>query len=162
MHSDVGEKVRLTKKHIALGALIVAIIGLWWGIETTQASIDYWLEKRETFSKGLNSITIYCKNGGETDGDFRLVLTFVNASFSNQTEKPYVQVDNSTAKFRFLLHKDETNQKRVYFTIHENVERFSIQLSFEKISPILKPNPMYPTALEYKWNEEGHNYRSID
>lgn len=66
--------------------------------------------------RGLNRIAIYCKNGGGMDGEFILVLTFNNASFSNQTERPYNQLDNSTMKFRFLLHKGESNEKIVYFS----------------------------------------------
>ena len=150
--------MRLTRTHIALGALIVAIIGLGWGIGTTQPSIDYWLKEREIFTKGLNSITIYCKNGGESDGDFYLKLEFVNASFSNQTEKPYAQVDSSTVKIRFLLHKGESSQKTIYFTIHENVNFFYMKLKCEKISLILKSNPMYPTELYYSWLEEENTF----
>ena len=158
----MGETMRLKMKYIALGALVVSIIALWWGVETTQPSIDYWLQKPETFSVGLNSIIIYCKNGGATDGSFRLVLHFINVSFSNQTAQPYTLADNSTVKFRFLLHKGESNQKRVYFTIHENVDGFSIELSLEKISTFLKPNPMYPRALEYKWNEQENIFVLVE
>jgi len=152
--------VRLTKTQIALLALIVSVFGLYWTIQITQASIDYWLEKPEAFTADFNSISVYCKNGGETDGDFNLIVTFVNASFSNRTVKPYTQVDNSTAKFRFLLHKGESNQKIVYFTIHENVEGFLIQLSAEKSNfyDIVKLNPMYPTKLEYRWNEQEKRF----
>ena len=150
--------MRLKMKYIALVALIVSIFGLWWAIETTQASIDYWIEKQETFAKGLNSITIRCSNGGEADGDFYLKLKFANASFSNQTEKPYLLVDNSTVKCRFGLHKGESNLKRVYFSIHENVRSFSIQLSLIKISYFLKSNRVYPTQLKYEWNEETENF----
>jgi len=155
--------MRLKMKYIALAGVIVAIVALWWGIESTRASIDFWMEKEETFTKGLNSITIYCKNGGETDGEFYLVLTFVNASFSNQTALPYSQVDNSTVKFRFLLHKGESNQKALHFYVNET-DRFSIQLSLEKLSffDVLKPNPMYPTELEYDWNEETETFCCTD
>lgn len=158
------EIMRLKMKYIALAALCISIIGLWWAIETTRASIDYWLEKPQTFTKGLNSITIYCRNGGETDGDFYLVLTFVNASFSNQTAQPYAQVDNSTVKCRFLLHKGESHQKTIYFYTNETEDKFSIQLSLEKLNwyDVLKPNPIYPTELEYEWNEETKNFCCID
>jgi len=146
--------MRLKMKYIALAALVISIIGLWWGIDSTQASIDYWLQKPPTLTAGENSITMYCKNGGQADGSFNLVLHFVNASFSNQTTMPYTVVDNSTMKCGFTLHKDESNQKKVYFTIHENVTSLSIELSLEKRSTFLKQNRMYPTALEYKWDEE--------
>lgn len=156
--------MRLKMKYIALAALIVSIASLGWYIETTRASIDFWMEKPQTFTRGLNSIIVYCKNGGKTDGDFYLVLTFNNASFSNQTELPYLQVDNSTVKCRFLLHTGESNQKKIYFYVNATVDRFSIQLSLEKINffDFLKPNPMYPTTLEYEWNEETRYFSCID
>lgn len=153
--------MRLKMKYIALGGLVVSIFAAWLTVQTIQASIDYWLEKPETLTKGLNSITIYCKNGGgELDGDFYLVLTFANASFSNQTTQPYTQVDSATVKFRFLLHKGESNQKVVYFLVNENVDRFSISLSLKKMNyfDILKPNPMYPTFLSYEWVEEADHF----
>ena len=157
-------RIPLTRKAIALIGLIIGIIGLFVTIEYYRASIDYWLEKRETFVVGLNSITIYCKNGGKLDGDFKLKLRFVNASFSNQTTKPYTQVDNSTVKIRFLLHEDESNQKTVYFTIHEKVNGFSIKLSAGKTNffGVEKLNPMYPTKLEYKWNEQENIFVLIE
>lgn len=157
-------RIPLTRKTISLLLLFVAIIGLLLTIEKTRASIDYWLQKRQTFTVGLNSITIYCKNGGKIDGDFKLKLRFVNASFSNQTAKPYTQVDNSTVKMRFLLHEGESNQKTVYFTTHNNVSGFSIKLSMEKTNffGIEKPNPMYPTKLQYKWNEQEITFVLIE
>ena len=154
--------MRLKMKYIALAALLVSIIALWWGIETTQASIDYWMDKQETFGKGLNSVTIRCKNGGEADGDFYLKLEFVNATFSNQTEKPYAQVDNSTVKCRFGLHKGESNSKQVYFLVDEHATSFFIKLSLEKITFFLKSNSMYPTELRYDWNEETQNFWCVD
>lgn len=146
----------LTKKQIALLGLGLSIIVFWWTIQTTQASVDYWLEKPETFKAGLNSITVYCKNGGQADGDFTLILHFVNASFSKQTAQPYIQVDDSTIKSRFLLHKGESNQKTIYFTTHEKVNSFSINLNAEKTNfyDVIKLNAIYPTELEYVWNKQ--------
>ena len=153
--------------HIAILTLIVISIGAWWGIQSIQASIDYWLEKPDSFVKGTfpNSIHVYCENGGQTDGDFYLIVTFINASFSNQTAKPYTQVDDSTVSFRFLLHKDDPRQEPiVYFTIHENVEGFSVQLSLEKANPLapMSINPRYPTSLQYQWNDQTKNFRVIE
>lgn len=154
--------MRLKMKYIALAALVVSIVGLWWAIETTQASIDYWMDKEETFTRGLNSIKIRCKNGGEADGHFYLNVKFINASFSNQTGKPYSIVDDSTVKCKFGLHKGESNWKFIYFSVDENTRSFSIQLSLEKITFFLSSNPKYPTSLEYEWNEETENYCCTD
>lgn len=152
-------------KYIALGGLIVSIFAAWLTVLTIRPSIDFWLQKPETLTKGVNSITIYCKNGGgELDGDFYLKLTFANASFSNQTAHPYTQVNSTIVKFRFLLHKGESNQKVVYFSVNENVDKFSISLSLKKLNYFdpLKPNPMYPTLLSYEWKEETDCFQCIE
>lgn len=151
-------------KILTIVSVIVALIVAMATIASTQASIDYWLDNPETlhFAKGVNSITAYCKNGGGMDGDFSLVVTFVNATFSNQTALPFLQVDNSTVKLKFLLHKGESNDKIVYFVANETTD-FSITLTLEKSDPIggflfLKPNGMYPTQLSYQWNEENKSF----
>jgi len=56
-------------------ALIVALAT----IQSTQASIDYWLQKPDTLVPGLNHITVYCRNGGGMDGDFNLVIKLTGA-----------------------------------------------------------------------------------
>ena len=145
------KKMRLNRNHIAFGALIVSIIGLGWAINTTQPSIDYWLQKQDTLTKGSNSVIIYCKNGGESGGEFDLILEFVNASFSNLTEQPFTQVA-STVRVRFLLHKGESNSKKIYFTTPEKTG-FYLKLRSEKISFFLNSNPMFPTELRYNLNE---------
>lgn len=75
---------------------------------------------------------------------------------------PYTLVDNSTVKSGFTLHKDKSNQKQVYFTTHENVTSLSIELSLEKRSTFLKQNRMYPTLLEYKWDEEKGAFALVE
>jgi hypothetical protein len=161
-HTAVRATMRLKMKYIALGALLVSILALGWGIETTRASIDYWMDTPQAFSKGLNTITIYCKNGGGTDGNFYLDLRFVNASFSNQTLQPYSRTDDSTTRFPFLLHKGESYQKSVYFLVNET-ESFSLQLSYAKMSSfdVSKSNPLYATALEYEWNQQTVDFQCI-
>jgi hypothetical protein len=155
----------ISKKVIAIVSVSVAIIVAIATIVSVQASVDYWLDRPESlrFERGLNHLTAYCKNGGGMDGDFSLVVTFVNVTFSNQTALPYLQVDNSTAKFRFLLHKGESNQKMVYFVADNATTEFSLTLTLEKTDPIfgflfLKPNDMYPTQLSYQWNESSKSF----
>ena len=157
--------MHLKMKYIAAGGLVVSIFAAWLTVQTIQASIDYWLEEPESLTRGENSITIYSRNGGgELDGDFYLVLTFVNASFSKQTAQPYAQVDSTTVKFRFLLHKEESSHKMVYFSISENVERFSISLSLRKKNyfDMLKPNSIYPTSLSYEWIAESECFHCVE
>lgn len=124
-------------------------------IQSTQASIDFWLEKPPVLVKGVNHITVYCENGGGMDGDFYLTISFTNAVFSTQTELPYTMVNDSTVKVKFVLHPDDANQKTIYFFVNETAD-VSIKLSLEKASLIqfLKPNDLFPTKLTYQWNGE--------
>ncbi|MFA5366086.1 MAG: hypothetical protein WC325_12965 [Candidatus Bathyarchaeia archaeon] len=140
---------------ITLISVAVVVILAMATIQSTQASIDFWLEKPDTLVKGVNHITVYCENGGGMDGDFYLTITFTNAVFSTQTELPYTKVDDSTVKVKFVLHPDDSNQKTIYFFVNETAE-VSIKLSLEKASLIqfLKPNDLFPTQLTYQWNEE--------
>ncbi len=152
-------------KLITLVSMVVAVIVALATIQSTQASIDYYFEKPDTFVKGLNNITVYCKNGGGMDGDFNLVLSFNNASFSHQTDLPYSQVDNSTVKLKFVLHKGDVNQRTVYFTVDE-VAGFSVKVTLERTNFLqflfLKANDVFPTELKYRWNDENGNYTYLN
>jgi hypothetical protein len=106
--------MRVNKKHVVLASLILALFLGWLIIETTEASIDYWMEKREVYTKGLNSITLYCKNVGASDGDFKLKLEFFNPSSLKETELPYIEVNDSTVEVSFLLHKGESKQETIF------------------------------------------------
>ena len=152
----------VSRNQIAIVGVCLTAIALFWTVQYTEASIDYWMTEKNSFSKsGSNYVTINCKNGGQSDGDFFLIVTFVNASFSHQTSRPYSSVDNSTAKFRYLLHAGESADKLVYFEIDEDVTSFSIHLSIEKNSWIMKTNKIHAQTLAYEWNEETHSYRLI-
>ncbi len=152
-------------KLITLVSMVVAVIVALATIQSTQASIDYYFEKPDTFVKGLNKITVYCKNGGGMDGDFNLVLSFNNASFSHQTDLPYSQVDNSTVKLKFVLHKGDVNQRTVYFIVDE-VAGFSVKVTLERTNFLqflfLKANDVFPTELKYRWNDENGNYTYLN
>ena len=158
-----------SRKVIAVLSVVVAIIVAIATIASVQASVDYWLDNPNTlhFVKGVNSISAHCKNGGGMDGDFSLVVTFVNVTFSNQTALPYLQVDNSTVKFRFLLHKGESSERNVYFAVDNATTEFSLTLTLEKTDPIfgflfLKPNGMYPMQLSYQWNESSKSFDYVN
>ncbi len=139
----------------ALVALIVALAT----IQSTQASIDYWLQMPETFTPGLNQVTAYCRNGGGMDGDFNLVVTFENATFSSETELPYTQMNNSTVKLKFVLHREEAKEKTLKFILEEKAS-FSISLRLETLNFIqfVKANALFPTQLSYRWNETSQEY----
>jgi hypothetical protein len=140
-------------------SVIVALIVAMATIQSTQASIDYWLQKPDTLSPGLNSIIVHCKNGGGMDGDFNLVIKFTNATFSRQTELPYTVVDDATVKLKFVLHKGDSNEKVLYFIANES-ESISISVSLESASFIefIKANALFPTHLPYQWNPELRVY----
>jgi thiamine pyrophosphokinase len=145
--------------------MVVAIIVALATIQSTQASIDFWLEKPATLVRGVNHITVYCRNGGGMDGDFNLVVTFTNASFSSQTEMPYSQVDNSTVKLKFVLHKGDSGEKIVYFSVEETAG-FSVKATLERTNFLqflfLKANDIFPTELRYQWNAENSSYNYVN
>lgn len=165
-------------KRIAIATLLLTAIGVWIAynqhqldvekheleVQSTQASIDYSLEKRSNYyTLDDNTITFRCNNAGEMDGHFYMVMTFINASFSTQTELPYTQVNNGLVKFHYLVHKSELYNKSVYFNIDEDVESFSLSLTLEKIDQNpLKANPRYPCYLYYEWNEQLQSFELIE
>jgi len=140
--------------------MAVAVIVAMATIQSTQASIDFWLQKPDSFTAGLNHITVYCSNGGGMDGDFNLVVKFSNAVFSTQTQMPYTNVDNSTVKIKYVLHKEGSAEKIIYFETVHGAENFSISVSLEKASVVefIKANQLYPTKLNYGWSWDGQVY----
>jgi hypothetical protein len=99
------------------------------------------------------------------DGDFNLVVTFTNASFSSQTEMPYSQVDNSTVKLKFVLHKGDSGEKTVFFFV-EDAAGFSVKVTLERTNFLqflfLKANDLFPTELRYQWNSSQGNFAYVN
>jgi hypothetical protein len=138
-------------------SVIVALTVAMVTVQSTQASIDYWLQRPDNFTQGLNQITVYCKNGGGMDGDFYLVVKFTNATFSTQTAMPYsVDDSHTTAKLKFTLHKDDSSSRTVYFWLNET-QGFAVSVSLESASLIefIKANDLYPTDLAYVWDNNS-------
>jgi hypothetical protein len=140
-------------------SIIVGLIVAMATIQSTQASIDYWLQKPDTLMPGLNHITVYARNGGGMDGDFYLTIKFTNAAFSSQTEMPYTKVDDSTVQIKYVLHKGDSNEKTIYFVANQT-EGMSISVSLQKasITEFIKANALFPTQLTYQWNAESQAY----
>ena len=140
--------------------IALATATLIWYISTTQASIDYWILAPQyqiyvgqgSF-QGNQSITIYCKNGGDADGSFDLIITFTNATFSTQTSNPY-SADKSSVSVPFLLHKTDANQKVIFYTINKDVSGFSIELTATGAT-LVKLSPAYPNKITYKLKNNG-------
>jgi len=151
--------MRLNRRFAVLAILLVIVLATSFLIvRVTEASIDYWLVTQEKFLPGLNSVSLGCENVGESDGEFKLVLKFTNVLFSNQTEMPYEGFDDSTVKVRFSLHKGELQEKRIYFTIPDNMKSFKIALICEKISLCLRSNPPDSTEFIYSWFNESYGF----
>ena len=93
------------------------------------------------------------------DGDFNLVVKFMNATFSKETELPYIAVDDSTVKVKFVLHKGDSKEKTLCF-LTDGSESISISVSLESASFIefIKANALFPTQLSYIWNPELQVY----
>jgi hypothetical protein len=141
--------------------MAVAIIVAIATIQSTQASIDFWLEKPAMLQQGVNSIKIHAKNGGGMDGDFILVVRFTNALFDEQTEMPYTSgSDGKIVTIKYVLHKEDDIEKTIYFSIN-CTEPVSITLGLQQASLLgfIKANRFYPTQLTYNWDESGNAFR---
>ena len=108
---------------IAFFALLVAIAALFLNysqnqlnVQSNQASIDYWLgnsgssfvQSFPVYNYSTPVISANCKNDGGMDGDFNLIISFTNATFSHQTEQPYSQTNNTSVVMRYILHKGDS------------------------------------------------------
>ncbi len=148
---------------LTIVSVIVALIVAMATIQSTQASIDYWLQQQESYTLGINQITVYCKNGGGMDGDFNIVLKLNNATFSKQTQMPYTIVDDSTVKIKFVLHEGDSIEKTIFLnSTTEQDFRINIDLERTSLIQFLKPNAMYPTQISYRWNELFQTYNCTD
>jgi hypothetical protein len=151
----------LKNKFLAVVSFSVALVVATATILSTQASIDFWFERPDSFSRGLNHITVFCENGGGMDGDFFLKATFVNASVLNQTEMPFARVNDSTVRLQFVLHRDDSKQRTICFKINDT-EGFSVTLTLERTNFLqylfLKANAMFPTMLNYKWDSQNSSF----
>jgi hypothetical protein len=148
---------------VTIVSVAVALIVALATIQSTQASIDYWLQKPEMLTHGLNQVTVYCKNGGGMDGDFDLIVKFGNATFSKQTELPYTQIDETTIRIKFVLHPNDEKNKTLYFSVNQ-AETVSVTVNLEKASLIefVKANALFPTKLSYQWNQSEQSYTCIN
>lgn len=149
---------------LAFGGFMITLQQRDLDVQSKQATIDYWLEKREEYDmlEG-NTITFNCKNAGELDGSFYMLVNLANASFSTQTSMPYLQENDKVVKFGYTAHADESYQKTVYFNIDENVNGFSLSLSLEKRdNNPLKPIRRYPCSLSYEWNEGSRCFKLVE
>ena len=151
------------RRNLAVIALIIVVsiaFLLQYNSVTKSATVNYTLDINVStyYPAENNAINITCSNSGDKGANFYLVLNMANASFSPQTEQPYLQVNSTTVKFPFTLHNGDSTVKPVFFSIDDNATGFSFNLSFEKVDQ----NTVYGQSLwyyvSYEWNETGGYY----
>ncbi len=145
------------KRNVLLVALFVLVLFITYQFIALSkpASFVYTLDSGvyRLYPNENNAINITCTNSGAKSASFYLVLKLENASFSPQTEQPYIQENSTKVKFPFTLHKGDSTVKPVFFLINDNVTVFSFSLSFEEV----KQSAVYGESIyyyaSYKWNE---------
>jgi hypothetical protein len=147
---------------VAIVGAVITLASLWVVFQAYQTPIDYWIEGSDTLSKGLASVAIYCTNSGSADVEFNLVLTLANLTFSDQSHPTAASTVQTVLvmEFRFMLHKGESTQETAYFLTNETGSEFRLTLSLEKINfwDTVRGNGLFPTSLEYQWNEQNGSY----
>lgn len=140
----------------AAAVLVSAMLMYQYDVRTRPAYVNYSMGGSQCYPNESNAVSISCNNWGDRDANFYLTLSFGNASFSNQTEQPYIQVDSRAAKLPFSLKANspaQSGSKTVFFTIDQNVTSFSCSLHLENngLSPIAVGSAI--THLVFRWNE---------
>ena len=144
------------KRRIITIIVIITIVHLvaFLIYQLTPAYIEYWIDDnsiRQVKPDEINAITITFKKWGR-HSSLHLTLKFTNASFSSQTEQPYIQTNSTTVQFPNL-----SGYKTVYFTVDKNVTGFSVKF----IPDLYDPNlaiMKFVSSLSFKWNETSKIY----
>jgi hypothetical protein len=109
----------------------------------------------------INSIPINGYNSGKKDGDFNIVVSFVNATISTTTNQPEIINNSTSAEFRMILHSGESSRKEVNYNIDSNVASYSIKLSVHSNQGYLKTNPVYPTYVVFSYSHLFPNFFAL-
>ena len=146
--------LEMQKRHKILGGVaLIAIIALagcgifWFFIEP---AVDFWLDTHYIYQKvGDNWVTMvnnntlngtvipfFCKNYGLLPAEFNIAVVFTGASFSNQTQLQYQEINSTAAKFDFTLNGGQEKTVNVYFNIKSNY--FVVSLTFETNQGLLR------------------------
>jgi hypothetical protein len=67
-------------------------------------------------------------------------------------------VDDSTVKVKFVLHKGDSNEKTIYFTVSQTDVAISVSLEKDSLMEFIKANALFPTQLPYQWNATSQVY----
>jgi hypothetical protein len=117
--------------------LTVAIVvaGFVWFL---RADVYYSFDALQTYPQvGDNFFTINCINTGYVAGSFSLEVKLSGAVFSSNTSQPYTLLDDSDARFDYMLQPGERQSTVVFFQIKDNVTDFNIQLQHEQNNDFL-------------------------
>ena len=161
---------------IAFFSLMIAIISLFLyyneyqlNVNTNEASISYSFSNPKNnvfynytggynYTGAINSIPINSYNSGKKDGDFNLLISFVNATISTTTNEPNTNTNSTSAEFRMVLHSGDSGSKQVYYNMDSNVTSYSIKLSIHSNQGYLKTNPVYPTYVVFSYSQLFPNF----
>jgi competence transcription factor ComK len=106
-------------------------------------------------------VSVECYNDGLLGGSFYVVVEFTGATLSKQTTQPYVQLNNSTAKFPLSLHSLEHQTIDTYFNVNSNVKSFNVKVTFESNQLFIRSaetNPFNRNTMDYFLNQSGNSY----
>jgi hypothetical protein len=138
------------KKHIILfSAVIITVAVAAVLYQSSPAYMECTIDDdsiRQVYPDEVNAMTLKVRQWGRASS-LHLTLTFTNASFSNQTEQPYDQVNSTAVKFANL-----SSNKTVCFNVDKNVTGFAVDFSYEFPDPNLNLM-MFWKSLSFKWNE---------
>jgi len=123
-----------------------------------ETSIDYWFDMQNdantTSSKG---VVLSCRNYGCAEGTFDVLVSFGNASFSNRTAAPYLQVSSTEVRIPFTLHANEEQSRSVMFDVANGTDQFEISLALQSHLSSVREEPIYVNPM-VPWDRE---YRSL-
>jgi hypothetical protein len=68
---------------------------------------------------------------------FKITVVFSGASFSNDTQLPYQEINSAATKFDFTLNSGQEKNVNVYFKITNN-NNFTVSLSLESNQGLLR------------------------
>ena len=165
------------KKILVACALLTLIVVAYFGIFWFTPNVDYWLDPNYAFQKNNNGWTtvnlqtnysvpgtlmpINCKNNGLLEVAFDITVVFSGASISSDTSMPYQRINETAAKFSFILGGFEEKNSNIYFSITNN-SRFTTSLSVSSNQQLLHITPAQKSSQPWDRSYRELFYSSID
>ncbi len=154
-------KYRKHVKILSAVVLITVVVGAGiWAVWYSEANIAYYFIAPYTTAAEDNSLDIYCQNVGHLTGTFSLVLSYVNAHFSQKSSLPYQLIDQRTVKYTFTLQPGQAQITRSWFIIDQNVNDFYINLAYQQApgNLLIKEGPAGVTSTSYQKDPATGNF----